>query len=113
MLEAWGPVTREMTFETCGAPGAGPAKIALPFVGTLKSPKLWKRLPPACLPRLAGIVELRPVSAWTAPRVPSVVICACAGSLTHNALATASQIVVRGCGGMRPLEAVTYVACAH
>ena len=30
MLEACPPVTREMTFETCGEPGAGPAKVALP-----------------------------------------------------------------------------------
>ena len=49
MLEICPPVTREMMFET----EVGPEKVALPFVGTLNSPKLWKRFPPACRPRSA------------------------------------------------------------
>ena len=51
-----------------------PVKVALSPVLTLKLEKEWKRLVPARLPSTSPMVKSGPVSAWTAPTVPSVAI---------------------------------------
>src|SRR3954462_62463 len=53
----------------------------------LKSEKEWKRLPPACFPKLAGIANDGPARVCRAPIDPSVLICARRGKPRNNSIA--------------------------
>jgi hypothetical protein len=84
ILDALGPVTREMTLAIPALLPVG-VKYSDSPVRMLNVPKLWNRLRPTCVPALAGIV-MCPENLPVGPSDPSSVTPPCAEEYSrHNA----------------------------
>src|SRR5258708_35431771 len=65
------PVTRPITLPTV----AGPLNVAVSPRFSPNWPKLWNKLPPTCLPRLAVIAELGPPQLFAGGNAPATAMC--------------------------------------